>query len=402
MKKKHSLFLSILILLSTAYFVLPGYIQDQAETQLSNFNYKNPIIGSTDISFNKIVFKNITLKRGHSIKEMTVTGSPLSLLGFSNVETVHINGLNFNENASHILNTLRENKELQFSSPLPANKITISNSFIHFPLKSEKLSIGLSGNLTKNTENKNTDISLKLNSESETVKFDVLIEGTRNDQKEISINAAINSLNLSYKLASIYRATGWLNITQSKGKKLSITGQLDAGSGNITGIPTKNISAIIGNENQNYALILRAHASGTDGVTLLSDISYGGSSSDIDMQTTLNIKNMKSFTGYLEKLKIKTNNMSSFQNMKEANIEIKYLPERRFIDGPLPFDVTAKDESTNILNGTFLIYPKDMEIRGSAQTNSLYTNGIKELFSIADKKASGETLRLDGSIKDLF
>ncbi len=94
--------------------------------------------------------------------------------------------------------------------------------------------------------------------------------------------------------------------------------------------------------------------------------------------------------------------MPSFKDIKETNITLSYLPERRFVDGPLPFDVSAQSKGKSILNGTFLIYPKDMEVRGNAQTNKKHTKDIQTLLSIPDEKVSEGTIRLDGSIKGLF
>lgn len=401
MNKKRITFIFFVTLLIAAYFSLPEFVQSKAEKQLaSSFNYKNPIIGSTDISLNKITFKNITLKRGHSIKEITITNSPLYFLGISDLKKVIINGLNFNEKANNLLSFFRGQKDISTGKELPASIITIENSFIHIPIPSNDLKIKISGDLTKEPENKKTSINIKLSSDNINNNFDALVSGTSDGKNKTSINVSINSLNIIHKAAKIHRATGWLSLENSKNSEPSISGEIDAGSGSIANIPTKNISIVIGKQRSKYDIILRAQASGVDGVALLSDVSYGQNNDDIKMQTSLNIKDSKEFTNYLNSLG--TTKTPYFEGIKEANISINYLPERKFADGPFPFNINATSKNENILKGTFLIYPKEMEIRGNAQTNASYTNNIKQLFSIKDEKMSGENIRLDGSIKNLF
>ena len=164
------------------------------------------------------------------------------------------------------------------------------------------------------------------------------------------------------------------------------------------------MSAVIGEEGDNYTLILRAQAAGIEGTDLVSDMTFGGSSSDITMHTALSIKDTKSFFDYLKTVNVKTEDLAKLKSVEEAELTIDYLPEKRFVDGPLPFDIMVKGKklSDDVLKGTFLIYPKDMTVRGNAQTSETYTSEIQTLLSISEEKVSGTTIRLDGSLKGLF
>ena len=51
------------------------------------------------------------------------------------------------------------------------------------------------------------------------------------------------------------------------------------------------------------------------------------------------------------------------------------------------------------MTGTFLVYPNDMQIRGSAETDINMTNDIKSLLSLTDEQVSDNVLRLDGNLK---
>ncbi|PJF37643.1 MAG: hypothetical protein CUN55_21030, partial [Phototrophicales bacterium] len=108
------------------------------------------------------------------------------------------------------------------------------------------------------------------------------------DTKQIDFS--INNLNARHKLASINRAAGWISYRQTNSKKPEILGQIDAGSGSLSSIPTKNISGIIGQNDENYTLILRAQAAGINDVDFYSDVTFGEDSSKMKLYAALNVK----------------------------------------------------------------------------------------------------------------
>lgn len=401
MKTKTTLSLIVTALLVTAYFGLPKYAQNHVKKELSNLGYKKTTIGKTNIGLNTATFRDITLKKGQTIKKIIISGTPLSFIGLSDIKLIEVYGLNIESPSAPLLTNLKENEGIFFKGLLPAKKIRIKDSVVHFPLAEHKITIAIAGALTHNNINK-TKIEGNISSLDTMLSFNTALEGHFDNKGNGAVDITVNTLNLNHKLTSLHRATGWINFSQSENKAPKISGQIDAGSGDILSVPAKNINVVLGEENKNDVLILRAQAAGVEGTDLLTDISYGGSNSDLNMQTTLNLEDTNAFINYLENLKKPSKTIPSFKNMGKANITINYLPERRFIDGPLPFDLTAKSGNKEIMNGTFLIYPKDMEIRGNAQTNKEYTNDIKRLFSISEEKISGETLRLDGSLSGLF
>ena len=56
----------------------------------------------------------------------------------------------------------------------------------------------------------------------------------------------------------------------------------------------------------------------------------------------------------------------------------------------------------NKLNGTFLIYPDSLDVRGAAQGKKEAINFFQTLFNIADEKVSNDNIRFEENLKKLF
>ena len=78
------------------------------------------------------------------------------------------------------------------------------------------------------------------------------------------------------------------------------------------------------------------------------------------------------------------------------------MPDKRFIDGPIPFDFKIKQNLKETLKGTFLIYPDSFDIRGTAETNRSTIELIQSLGILKEENIAEETIRLDGNIKSLL
>ena len=83
----------------------------------------------------------------------------------------------------------------------------------------------------------------------------------------------------------------------------------------------------------------------------------------------------------------------------ETRLTAQYTPEKRFADGPIPFHLTAEEFKTNRkANGTVLIYPDQMDMRGTLNGNSDILNLISIIFGL--EKTENDLIRIDKNLKN--
>ena len=234
------------------------------------------------------------------------------------------------------------------------------------------------------------------------LSFDSQWSGTLSPQGDIDIQANISALRVNYGPVSISRGNGWMAYAHI-GEDIKISGQIEAGRGEIFNVPANNINLLIGEGDGYVPVLFRATASGIDDVRLMTDLHWSKTETKEAFSSVLEIGNLSNFLGYLkEKNLIDNIDTQKYQDFDNADIIFTYMADKRFADGPLPFEAKIKDDSGDTLEGTFLIYPETLDIRGTAKTDERYLSLIKNLLSLSEDHIIDDTIRLDGNLYSLI
>ncbi|HPD82656.1 MAG TPA: hypothetical protein PLK85_02465 [Alphaproteobacteria bacterium] len=218
---------------------------------------------------------------------------------------------------------------------------------------------------------------------------------TKNNDS-VTLEALFEEVKANNKLIEMNRGDGWLSYIR-KNNTSEISGQVEAGSGKIFKVPAKNISLVLGHENEGYPILFRAEAAGNEGTILTADYMYAHDVQKRDFKAALKIGNLENFLQTLKQENLIAEE-TSLPQLDTLETNVKFVPEKRFSGGPIPFDVVAQ----NGLNGTFLIYPDSFDVRGSLETEPDFLKFVKNLFPIPDENIVDDVIRIDGNLESLI
>lgn len=404
--KKTLLFLILFSALSFSaiQFIALPKAKNSIQNYLTSVGFKNAKINNIQFMINGINIPKITLDKENfntasNIKAEIFWPSYLlnSKIKSIDVETLKISSVINNSKDvfayKYIFNTAKINN-------LASQNIKIKK--ITWDIATPKSALRLEGDLTLKQTNNTKEIIGSLNAAQHELTLTSKWSGIIKSDGTFSVEGIYNGLGINTNALKLNRGTGWVTLNdQSKTK--DIAAQLDAGSGNLFGVPIKNISFILSQDNESYPVSLRANAAGIDNVNLYGDFKV---SPDIQKQSfdlALEMHNPNQFIHYLKQENVlKNNTIPKEYSKEETNIILAYKPENRFADGPFPFSLHVQQSSKNVLNGTFLIYPNNLDVRGTAQGEKDILSLLQTLFSIDEKNITDENIRFDENIKNLF
>lgn len=251
----------------------------------------------------------------------------------------------------------------------------------------------------KLTSNENS-YALKgnLNATQHDIAFNTVWTGQIDITKEkFQLDGIIKNLKVNFEPLNINRAQGWVSYTTDKDQN-NFALQIDAGSASIFNLATKNLSLIIGQDEGGYPALLRSNFVGLNNATFTSDFYYTQRPSERNFTANLNIPNEQEFIQLLKLQNIIDTDLSlKDYALKNINAEMKYMAEKRFAGGPLPFDVTMNND----LSGAVLIYPDTFDVRGTLNAEANTIQYLANLLSIPEENRSENIIRLDSNLRKL-
>lgn len=376
-------------------------IEKDITTHLQTFGFKDIIIEETRVGLTNISIDNIALDTKHSnrIKNINLNINWLNYLFNNQIKSIRIEELNLTNTTTNIGTLLSYKKNINFKklSAIPANKIQIKK--VLWETVTPQGVFNFDASILIQKEDDKHKLTAFINTNQDKLSFLSQWSGTIDNNNNLQIEGTFNDFKIAHHTTEIHRGTGWMTY-QETNEKSTIAGQVDAGSGKIFSIPANNIALIIGQEEDHYPILLRAQASGIPDVRLTMDMHYTNKIENQSFETTLSIKKPTIFFDYLEKQnivhkKIKRNNY----NNVPTNLTLSYLPEKRFADGPIPFNISVKQDLKDTMSGTFLIYPDSFDIRGTAEVTPPLLELIQSLWTIKEDNISGDVIRIDGNLK---
>ena len=395
----------IAVIFAAIQFIALPKAQKNIVEYLTAAGFKSVTLNNVQISFNGLTIGNAALDKDGFNKAEDIIVSLLwpDFLFTSNIKSIGIRSLTISSVANTPNDFLKYKNYIKINklSDLPIEKLDIEE--ITWDIATTKTALRINGDLHLKTQNDIKKISANLNPRQHDLSFNSQWSGTLNNNKRMSIEGLYDSLNVQTEILNIHRGTGWVNLDQ-KNDTAQISAQMDAGSGHLLKVPVKNISLLLDQDEDSYPVILRAQSSDLENHNLYGDFSFSKTPEKQAFEVLLKLNDPNKFVSTLRQQNIITDNVNNAViPSTKTDIYLTYVPENRFVDGPLPFNLTVKNkEGRAVSNGTFLIYPSSLDLRGAVQGEPQIISLIETLFAIDPDNVSDKNLRLDENIKSLL
>jgi hypothetical protein len=297
--------------------------------------------------------------------------------------------------------SFHQKTDLQNLAKYPISHLNVNE--ILWDTKTPQAALRFSGNFNLKEDGNKKIISLNLMTEQHPLAFESQWSGFLTADGKMELQGNIDSLRINYGPLSVSRGNGWLSYKTNNNINRAFAGQLMAGRGEVFSVPANNISLTIGQSDNYTPVLFRAEAAGLETVRLASDIHWSAEKEHEDFTVTLNIPNLSEFLDYLQtQSHLKNLTLNDYGAFGETKASFTYMPEKRFADGPLPFEAVITEEEEDAVSGTFLIYPDSLDIRGTLSAEEKYMNLLRDAFSIPPENISDDSMRLEGNIKSLL
>lgn len=391
----------VVLAFMTAFFYAKPKVETEIKTTLKNFGFNHAEIENSSIHLTAIFIPQIKLdKDGFSVaKNINVSLSWPRFISTGHIKKIEIAEVKLASTLQNLKFLPSKLKKLNWNAiqTVKSDEIKINNLIWDLATKEKALRFQASGAITKSKDNDDHILKATIDAEQYDIGFNSQWSGVINAKAQI-IDGEISALKFNHKSFNLNRGTGWLSY-QSKDGETDLSAQIESGSGKLMGAPITNISLLGGQDTQGYPILFRAKAAGIEGTYITSDLHYAPKSEDRKFTTTLDIQNLNDFQLYLNKNNIVTKvTASDLANITDTKTYFTYMPDRRFPDGPLPFDLYTDENDKTVLEGTFLVYPDSYDVRGTLEADDKVTRAIKGFFNIDSSQISGNVIRLDSNI----
>lgn len=407
--KKTAIILIPLILLALLWLIVTPYaVNKKFEKHLSDMGFKGAVIGKIDVQMGRVTARSIQLDDDAKtrIKTISIGASPISILLGHHINGVLIDGLTTQLEFKDIRSSIQDSSPPSFLKLInvPAENIEIKNFSMMIP--AEKSAQNITGHIHLQATNESDvkTITGVLKNTSQISSLSTSLKGKMDTNANGVLNFDILDTDVNTAFFSINRANGWVIYKKESNSKIELSGQIDADSGSVLRTSAQNMSVILGKTNNvesTLNLMIRAQAATVKDVNISTDIHFSNIDQKVTFaQSVLSANDFGRFLDYIKKSHSAVAlDLPALSTLKDTNISIRYLAEKRFADGPLPFDLKVISSKENIMMGTFLVYPDDLQVRGSAETSPTITDDIKSLLSLSEDQVSDNVVRLDGTIK---
>lgn len=407
------LLLCLVGLLVAIYFVALPHAEKKIISSLNALGFNDVTIQQKSFHLDGISFDKIYLdaEKFSAIENLKVNLFWPLFIFRPQIKEITIQNINFislDPNFRKIL-FIKNRLNTQSAQLLPADIIKIEN--FTWDNQTNQGAIRLEGHarITPSTENKpqDKDISLALNAAQNQLGLTSEWTGTINENG-LSFAGEIKNLNINQGHFSLRRGVGWVTYqatTQDTETPAAIAGQIDAGNGNLMGLGLRNLSFVLGSQEQDISALFRASAAGLQGVSIRTDITKSDIVENEFFETILQMEDLKAFMEYLKTTNQidKDIDLVALQSTP-SRVKVKYMPERKFPNGPLPFDliITQHNQKDAALSSTFLIYPDSLDIRGTAEGRDAFVKLAQDIWDIPAAQVNENIIRIDGNLSPLL
>lgn len=392
------------VFFASLYFVALPKAKSVIEKSLKDVGFTHVKIEKAQIKPFGLSIKKIILdKEGFShISDLDAQFFWPAYLFQSSIETLTIGEINIVSITDNVKSVFYLTQKLNLSGLVNIPTNTLQARKISWETKTSEGILNFEGAITVQGNQDERIIQASLKTNQKQIGFDSQWTGSINNEGAILADGKVHSLHVDYGPLKINRANGWMLYKEDE-KDISFSSQMEAGNGKFFDVPINNISLLIGHEEDRRPILFRADASGIEDVRLVVDIDWSEKMENEAMVATLNVDNLSDFLKYLKNLELVNINAEEISDsFSDTDFMLSYMPEKRFADGPLPFELIVNETSKEAVNGTLLIYPDTLDVRGTTKTNKKFLDLFQELMTISDENITDNVIRLEGNIKSLI
>lgn len=405
------IFITVMLLIIGAtiflFLGLPPLAKNKLENKLAEAGFPSAVIGKTKSNFNDIRFSSISLDETKKmrIKEISVQANLILFILGRPIQNVVVDGLQYQQDIQQIRTLFRKKQSPEFLSflDLPYERVELKN--LKISVKGLPRPFNVTANLLLTSRDDNyKSLSGKVHTNSPYLKFQSNINGILNANRAGNIDFDVSQGDMNHTLLSIKDFSGWLNYSKKENEAFTISSQLDADNGNILKVATSPINITLGNDGEGmHNLLFRSKVRGIEDVNFSLDFGFNETTNDFKFMAAINTAHLADFLSYLRQSSVpELPIMASFSNTKQTKLELYFLPEKKFADGPLPFELTGTSNGKTFVKGTLLAYQDDLSLRGTIETDDEKVKDFQRLFDLPDENISENVLRIDSNLREFY
>lgn len=376
---------------------LPAMGQARLMTHLDGAGFEIIKIGSLSYDMGGLVAENITLD-AHGFDTIAAINARYSWISFltgSNVDEIKITGLSLSRSGQDIQLTLQnilKNLTRQYN-----NRLIIENATLNLSTIFGELRFIIDASIEPQTDKGDPQkIVASINTNQYQLGFASKWIGSLSADGALNMSADIADGRMHFGPIEITRYAGWVSL-DAAAMKFSLQSQIDAGGAAIFNIPMQDISLVTDIAGSENTILFRSSMAGLKDVTLSSDWTrdkYKQNQFDV----TLKGENMAAFFERLAADREDSTIPAALMKPSPFQIQALYQPDRRFAGGPLPFALQGQRGGDKMLFGNFLIYPEELDLRGSAEIDPELSKAFATFFHIDANQIDRNFIRLDSDL----
>lgn len=394
------LILGLFLLLSYGVNI-PAAGKEKLEALLADAGFGTPKIGSISYSMGGLQARDITLDAHgfDKIQQVDVRFSWPAFLTVGKVNDVKITGLSLSRRGNALRSLLQS--PLQKLTKMSEYRLALENTVIDLSTSVGDLRFILNAFIDPPADKTGQQkITASIAADQYQLGFNSKWAGTLAQDGTLAMSADLLDGRLHFGPLEITRFGGWITL-DAGAQKFALQSQIDAGGAALFKVPMQDISLVTDVSGTASTVMFRSSMAGLTDVALTGDWASGEGKQSLDI--TLKGENMARFFERIAADRKDDNTVPSVLKRNEPfRIQASYLADRRFAGGPLPFSLEGLSDGEKILFGNFLIYPEELDIRGSAEIDPALAKGVASFFDINADHIDRNFIRLDGDLADLL
>ncbi len=379
---------------------IPSIAQNRLQDGLQKAGFTHAFIKTTELKSNAIIAHDVKLD-SYGFDTIATLKADIDWFSFffgGNIKSLELTGLAVSRETGS-LSTLSQNlfKNLK---DIRQSRIVLNQAVIDLSTPIGDLRVNIDGVLAPADDGKSQKLKARITAKQYQLSFASDWSGTIYDDGRFDITGDVVDGRVNAGPFRIARVNGWISV-QVTGSDFRVQSQIDSGSGTLFDLPLQGTSLIADAGTAQADIMFRTGISAVPDALITAD--YTGTALKSTFHAVMKGQSLSRLLTHIESVRKDGRAAPAIlRDIEEFELDAIYLPERRFAQGPLPFSLAFENNGQKSINGNFLIYPDNMDVRGSIETTPAMAQALKNYFVIAPGKIEGNFIRLDGNVGLLF